>query len=53
VDRDKAAAHLRGINPQNLHFGGVNRHFQAKLIKHQHLHIIETTASIPMKFIQL
>jgi len=30
--------------------GGVNRHFQAKLSKYYHLHIIETTASIPNKF---
>jgi len=30
----------------------VNRHFQAKHVKHQHLHspIVETTASIPTKF---
>jgi len=32
-------------NPQNLRVGGVNRHFQAKLVKFQHLHIIETTDS--------
>jgi len=28
---------------------GVKRHFQAKVFKYQHLHIIETTASIPTK----
>ena len=39
-NRNKAAVHLQGIIPQNLHFGGVNRHFQAKLVKYQHLHII-------------
>jgi len=26
---------------------GVNRHFQSKHVKYQHLHIIKTTASIP------
>ena len=30
---------------------GVNRHFQAELVKCQHLHIIKTTASIPSKFL--
>jgi len=29
---------------------GVNKHFQAKHVNYQHLHIIENTASIPNKF---
>jgi len=29
----------------------MNRHFQAKLIKYQRLHIMETTATIPIKFL--
>jgi len=49
-DRDETAPHLRGIITQHLHFGGVNRRFRAKLVKYQHLHIIEATASIPTKF---
>jgi len=35
-DRDKAAPHLRGII-SSLHFWG-GMHFQAKLVKNQHLH---------------
>ena len=50
VSRDETAPHLRGIITQHLHFGGVNRRFRAKLVKYQHLHIIEATASIPTKF---
>jgi len=49
-NHNQAAAHLWGIIHQNLHFWGVNRHFPAKLIKYQHLHIIKTTAQIPTKF---
>jgi len=40
---------IYGYNPPKPPFGGVYRHFQAKLIKYQHLHIIKTTASIPTK----
>jgi len=47
-DRDKAAPHLRGII-SSLHFWG-GMHFQAKLVKNQHLHIIETTTSLPTNF---
>jgi len=28
----------------------VNRHLQVKLVKYQHLRVIETTVSIPTKF---
>ena len=49
-DRDKAASHLGSMIPQNLLFGGVNRHFQAILVKYQHLHIIESAESITTKF---
>ena len=50
MDRNKAAPHSRCIIPKNLHFGDMNRHFQAKLAKYQRMHIIETTASITSKF---
>jgi len=49
-DCDEAVPNLRSIIPQNLHFWGVNRHFQAKLVKYQHLHIIKTISSIRTKF---
>jgi len=39
-----------GTIPQKIVFGDVNRHFQAKVVKYQHLHIMETAASIPTKF---
>jgi len=55
-DHDKAGYHfLRIIHKKNSilgPFGGMNRHFQAKLAKYKHLHIIKTTASIPTTFIQ-
>jgi len=43
-------APLLGSNPpkKNIHFVGVNRRFQAKLAKN--VHIIKTTAPIPIKF---
>jgi len=36
--------------PEKKPFWGVNRHFQAKLAKSKNMHIIETLASIPIKF---
>ena len=48
--RDEMAPHLGGQIPQNPHFWGVNRRFQAKLVKSKNMHIIETTVSIPTKF---
>ena len=48
--RVKIAPHLGGQIPQNPHFMGVNRRFQAKLVKSKNMHIIKTTASIPTKF---
>jgi len=33
-------------------FGGVNRHFPAKLAKYWDVHIIKTTGSIITKFLQ-
>jgi len=39
-----------GEIPQKNHFCGVNRRFQAKLVKSKNMHIIKTTASIPTKF---
>jgi len=49
--RNVTAPHLGGkILPPKTCIWGVNRHFQAKHVKYQHLHIIETTASIPTKF---
>jgi len=44
------ACHLGGKIPQNPNFGGVNRRFQAKLVKSKNMHIIKTTASIATKF---
>ena len=49
-DWDKAAPHLRGVIPKTFVFWCVNRCFQAKLVKYQHFHTIETAASIPTKF---
>jgi len=42
--------YLGGHIVQNPNFGGVNRHFQAKLMKYKNMHIINTTALIPTKF---
>ena len=36
--------------PKNFNFGGMNRHFQAKRAKYWKFHIIESTASISIKF---
>jgi len=36
--------------PQTPPFWGTNRHCQAKLVKYQHLHVIESTAPIQTKF---
>ena len=38
--RVNIAPHLGGQIPQNPHFGGVNRRFQAKLVKSKNMHII-------------
>jgi len=40
---------FKGSNPQNPNFGGMNRRFQAKLVKSKNMHIIKTTASILTK----
>ena len=49
-DSNKAALVMDIIpSPKNPLVWGVNRHFQAKLVKYQLLHIIEITASIPTK----
>ena len=48
--RDEIAPHLGGQIPKKAHFGGVNRRFQAKLVKSKNMHIIKTTASLPNKF---
>jgi len=48
--RDEIAPHLGGQIPPKTKFGGMNRHFQAKLIKSKNMHIIKTTASILTKF---
>ena len=42
--------HLGGQIPKKNNFGGLNRHFPAKLVKSKKMHIIKTTASIPTKF---
>ena len=44
------APNLWGQMPKTSNFGGVNKHFQAKLVKSKNVHIIENTASIPTKF---
>jgi len=45
------APHLGGgQNPQNPDFWGVNRRFEAKLVKSKNMHGTKTTASIPTKF---
>ena len=41
---------FRGIIPKNLNLGSMNRRFQAKLMKPKNMHIIKTTATIPIKF---
>ena len=41
------APHLGGKISKYPNFGGVNRRFQAKLVKSKNIHIIKTTASIP------
>ena len=48
--RDEIAPHLGGQIPQKSPFWGVNRRFQAKLVKSKNMHIIKTTASIATKF---
>jgi len=45
--RDEIAQHLGVKFPKTPHFGGVNRRFQAKLVKSKNMHIIKTIASIP------
>jgi len=50
---DVAAPHLVGNLPppqKKSSIRAMNRHFLAKLVKYQHLHIIETTASILTTF---
>ena len=47
VNIDSPFPYFRPKNPQ---FWGVNRRFQAKLVKSKNVHIIKTTASIPTKF---
>jgi len=47
---DMTAVHLGIDIPQKPLFWGVNSHFQVKLVKYQHLHIIKTTALITTKF---
>jgi len=42
--------HLGRKIPPKSYIWGVNRHFQAKLVKYHHLHVIETTASVRAKF---
>jgi len=44
------ALHFRGKIPENPNFGGVNSRFQAKRTKYWKFHVIETNASIPIKF---
>ena len=44
------ASHFGGEIPQNPNFGGVNRRFQAKRAKYWKFHVIETNASISIKF---
>jgi len=44
------APQLGGKIPKNSNFEGVNRRFQAKLVKSKNMHIIKTTSSIPTKF---
>jgi len=44
------APHLGGQKFPNPQFWGVNRRYQAKLVKSKNVHVIETTASIPTKF---
>ena len=39
--RDEIAPHLEGQIPKKAHFGGVNRRFQAKLVKSKNMHIIK------------
>jgi len=46
---DLTAPHLGVKSPNNL-VSGMNRHFQAKLVKYQHLHLIKTTVSIRTRF---
>ena len=50
--RNEIAPYLGVKSPKKAHFGGVNRRFQAKLVKSKNMHklIIKTTASIPTKF---
>jgi len=42
--------HLGAKYSENANFGGTNRHFQAKRAKSKIVHIIKTTAPIPLKF---
>jgi len=41
---------LHYFPPKNPQFWGVNKRFKAKLAKSKNVHIIETTASFPIKF---
>ena len=43
--------HLRGQKPPKNQFLGVNRPFQAKLLKSKNVHIIKTISSIRAKFL--
>jgi len=47
---DIAPPHFGVKFPQKNSFWGVNRLFQARLVKYCEFHIIETTASISTKF---
>ena len=42
-----------GKSPQNPDFGGMNRHFPAKLAKYLNFYIMKTTEWIPTKFWQI
>ena len=47
--RDVTAS-LYGVKSHKTPFGSVDRHIEAKLVKYQHLHVIENTILIPAKF---
>jgi len=44
--RDVTVPNLGSKIQKKTSIWGMNRHFQAKLVKYYHSHIIETTASI-------
>ena len=48
-----AAPHLVVQTPPRLHFGAVNRLFQAKCTKYSNIRNIKTTAVIPAKFCKM